>query len=261
MLCKLGATGPNVWNVIDDGILYYSTKFYGIQIRGFWDTSFWSLEIYMILISPVANLKQICHTHTHKHFISLYWGRPGNWMCLSCFHWWLWGCFGWLVNICVGLWGTLWRMCGALGMWSGMWPLGFQGGWGVRYLFLLLSALAFWLGLGIWLLGGVWRGAVWGDIACGAGCGPLKLEGWSKIEHSFVGVWPWHDFLAAWFWGLVARPACGVISGGFLFCIPRDLCFHFLGVEVRAEVAFFLITVVGFATFQCILEYHYKTYL
>ena len=40
----------------------------------------------------------------------------------------------------------------------------------------------------------------------------------------------------------MARPACGVISGIFLFCIPRDLCFHFLGVEVGAvgvEVAFF----------------------
>ena len=44
MLCKLGATGPNIWNVIDDGIVYYSTKFYGIQIRGFWDTSFCGLQ-------------------------------------------------------------------------------------------------------------------------------------------------------------------------------------------------------------------------
>ena len=35
MLCKLGATGPNVLNAIDDGIVYYSTKFYGIQIRAF----------------------------------------------------------------------------------------------------------------------------------------------------------------------------------------------------------------------------------
>ena len=35
MLCKLGATGPNFSNVIDDGIVYYSTKFYGIQIRRF----------------------------------------------------------------------------------------------------------------------------------------------------------------------------------------------------------------------------------
>ena len=50
MLCKLGATGPNVWNVIDDGIVYYSTKFYGIQIRGFWDTSFWSLEISIYIV-------------------------------------------------------------------------------------------------------------------------------------------------------------------------------------------------------------------
>ena len=27
----------------------------------------------------------------------------------------------------------------------------------------------------------------------------------------------------------MARPACGVISGGFWFCTPRDLCFHFFG--------------------------------
>ena len=39
-----------------------------------------------------------------------------------------------------------------------------------------------------------------------------------------------------------ARPVCGVISGGFWFCTPQDLCFHFLGVEVGAvgvEVALF----------------------
>ena len=29
------------------------------------------------------------------------------------------------------------------------------------------------------------------------------------------------------------------MARGFLFCIPRDLCFHFLGVAVGAEVAFF----------------------
>ena len=50
MLCKIGATGPNVWNVIDDGIVYYSTKFYGIQIRGFWETSFWSLELFISIV-------------------------------------------------------------------------------------------------------------------------------------------------------------------------------------------------------------------
>ena len=27
----------------------------------------------------------------------------------------------------------------------------------------------------------------------------------------------------------MARPACGVISGGFWFCTLRDLCFHFFG--------------------------------
>ena len=37
--------------------------------------------------------------------------------------------------------------------------------------------LDFLVGVEIWLLGSAGRGAVWGDIACGAGCGPLKLEG------------------------------------------------------------------------------------
>ena len=37
---------------------------------------------------------------------------------------------------------------------SGVRPLGFQGEWGVWSLFLLPSALAFWLELVIWLLGG-----------------------------------------------------------------------------------------------------------
>ena len=32
----------------------------------------------------------------------------------------------------------------------------------------------------------------------------------------------------------MARPACGVTSGGFWFCTPRDLCFHFFGVGVGA---------------------------
>ena len=50
MSCKLEATGPNIWNVTDDGIVYYRTKFCGIQIRGFWDTSFWNLEISIYIV-------------------------------------------------------------------------------------------------------------------------------------------------------------------------------------------------------------------
>ena len=35
MLCKLGATGTKVLNIIDDGIVYYSAKFYDFQLRDF----------------------------------------------------------------------------------------------------------------------------------------------------------------------------------------------------------------------------------
>ena len=76
-----------------------------------------------------------------------------------------------------------------MGTWFGVRPLGFPGDGGVVSVSVAFY-LGFLVGVEIWLLGSAGRGAVWGDIACGAGCGPLKLQGWSKIEHSFVGVWP-----------------------------------------------------------------------
>ena len=46
MLCKFGSYGSKR----DDGIVYYSTKFYVILIRGFWGKSFWSLEIFKYIV-------------------------------------------------------------------------------------------------------------------------------------------------------------------------------------------------------------------
>ena len=90
--------------------------------------------------------------------------------------------------------GSFWGHCGGC---AGHWGAGLVcGPWDSRGDGSAVSvSVAFCLGLlvgaGDMASGGcVTRGAVWGDIACGAGWGPLKLEGWSKIEHSFLGVWP-----------------------------------------------------------------------
>ena len=80
---------------------------------------------------------------------------------------------------CAGHWGDR-LVCGP-------WDSGGMGGAVSVSVAFCLGVL---VGAGDVASGGCVTAAVWGDFACGAGCGPLKLEGWSKMEHSFMGVWP-----------------------------------------------------------------------
>ena len=66
-----------------------------------------------------------------------------------------------------------------MGAWSGVRPLGFPGDGGCGFCFCCFLPWLFGRG-GDMASGECRAGAVWGDIACGAGCGPLKLQGWSK---------------------------------------------------------------------------------
>ena len=50
VLCKVGVTCLNFWNAIENGISWYSTTFYSIQIKGLWDVSFRSLEVFLFFV-------------------------------------------------------------------------------------------------------------------------------------------------------------------------------------------------------------------
>ena len=75
------------------------------------------------------------------------------------------GCFGWLVDICVGLWRTLWRMCGALGggLVCGPWD---SGRWGGAVSVSVAFCLGFLVGAGDMTSGGVRDGGPFGVILC-----------------------------------------------------------------------------------------------
>ena len=47
MLCILGAIGSDFQTGIANGMFYYPAEFYVIQIKGFWDISFRSLEVFL----------------------------------------------------------------------------------------------------------------------------------------------------------------------------------------------------------------------